>query len=102
MFNLIVTNVPGSPVPLYLDGAMMRGFSGMAGIFDGMALTLVVLSYRDTLSIGITSTPDTLRHPQRLARYLQSALDELAAALQQAGMGLVEAPVQALPQVANG
>lgn len=84
MFNLIITNVPGSPVPLYLDGAMMRGFSGMAGIYDGMALTLVVLSYCDTVSIGMTSTPEVLRDPQRLAGYLAAALEELDAAMQQA------------------
>lgn len=88
MFNMVITNVPGSPVPLYLDGAMMRGFTGMAGVFDGMALTMVVLSYRDELSISITSTPDALRDPQRLIGYMDESLDELETAVQQAEMTL--------------
>lgn len=101
MFNMVITNVPGSPVPLYLDGAMMRGFTGMAGVFDGMALTMVVLSYRDALSISITSTPDILRDPQRLTGYMEEALDELEHAVQQAemtfgaGAGIVLPAVQA-------
>ncbi len=83
MFNMVVTNVPGSPVPMYLDGAKMRGFTGMAGIYDGMALTLVVLSYCDTLTISITSSPEVLQDPERLAGYMTEALDELEQAVNQ-------------------
>lgn len=101
MFNMVITNVPGSPVPLYLDGAMMRGFTGMAGVFDGMALTMVVLSYRDTVSISLTSTPDALRNPRRFTCYLQDALGELEAAVQEAGIGVADQPDSSLPQVAN-
>ena len=81
MFNMIITNVPGSPVPLYLDGAMMKSVTGMAGVFDGLALTMVVLSYRDTLSIGITSAPEALQDARRLVTYLQAAQEELARAV---------------------
>ena len=56
IFNMVITNVPGSPVPLYLDGAPLQSISGMVGVYDGMALTFVVMSYRDQLSIGITTT----------------------------------------------
>lgn len=81
MFNMIVTNVPGSPVPLYLDGAMMKSVTGMAGVFDGLALTMVVLSYRDTLAISITSAPEALQDAQRLVTYLQAGQEELTRAL---------------------
>ena len=102
MFNMVVTNVPGSPVPLYLDGAMMRGFTGMAGVFDGMALTMVVLSYCDALSISVTSSPEALRDPQRLMAHMAGALDALEAALQQAGVDLSPEAGAVVPQVANG
>jgi diacylglycerol O-acyltransferase len=81
IFNLTVTNVPGSPVPLYLDGAPLLALRGMAGIYDGMGLTLVVMSYRDELSIGITSTRESLQHPALLVNYLEEAAAELAAAV---------------------
>lgn len=102
MFNMVVTNVPGSPVPLYLDGARMRGFTGMAGVYDGMSLTLVVLSYCDALSISITSTPDALREPQALITYMEESLDELESAVQQTGMAQGIGMGAALPVMQAG
>jgi len=55
----------------------------MAGIYDGMALTLVVLSYCDTLTISITSSPEVLRDPERMASYMADELDELEHAVVQ-------------------
>jgi diacylglycerol O-acyltransferase len=81
MFNMVITNVPGSPLPLYLDGAMMRSIGGMAGIYDNTGLTLVVMSYLDKLSISVTSTPEAVQKPERLAQYLGEAMEELAKAV---------------------
>lgn len=81
MFNMVITNVPGSPLPLYLDGAMMRSIGGMAGIYDNTGLTLVVMSYLDKLSISVTAAPESVQKPERLAQYLEEALAELAKAV---------------------
>jgi WS/DGAT/MGAT family acyltransferase len=81
MFNMVITNVPGSPLPLYLDGAMLRSIGGMAGIYDNTGLTLVVMSYLDKLSISVTGTPEAVQKPERLAQYLEEALAELAKAV---------------------
>lgn len=81
MFNMVITNVPGSPLPLYLDGAMLRSIGGMAGIYDNTGLTLVVMSYLDRLSISVTSSPESVQHPERLAQYLEETLAELAQAV---------------------
>ncbi|HEX5276459.1 MAG TPA: wax ester/triacylglycerol synthase family O-acyltransferase [Fluviicoccus sp.] len=81
MFNMVITNVPGSPLPLYLDGAMLRSIGGMAGIYDNTGLTLVVMSYLDKLSISVTSSPESVQKPERLAQYLEDALAELAKAV---------------------
>lgn len=79
LFNVIVTNVPASPVPLYLDGAPMLSLTGMAGIYDGLGLVMVVTSYTDTLSIGITSAPEVLADPEHFVECLHEALAELVA-----------------------
>jgi WS/DGAT/MGAT family acyltransferase len=78
IFNMVITNVPGSPLPLYFDGAPLRSLSGMVCLYDGIALNFVVMSYLDQLSIGITSTREALRNPERLTGYLQEAVLELA------------------------
>lgn len=80
LFNVVITNVPGSPVPLYLDGARMTGLTGMAGIYDGAGLVMVVTSYLDTLAIGINSTPELMRDPGRFIACLQESFRELSAA----------------------
>ena len=55
-FNCVVTNVPGSRVPLYFAGARMVGMYGTGPIFDGMALINTIYSYgandRDLVHIG--------------------------------------------------
>jgi len=54
-FNLVVTNVPGSQIPLYFDGAKLFSQYGMAPVVDGMGLILVVMSYNGSVGIGITA-----------------------------------------------
>ncbi len=77
IFNLIITNVPGSPVPLYLDGAKLTALSGMAPIVDNMGLTLVVTSYLDQLTISMTTVSQMKAPIKTLMKNLASALDEL-------------------------
>lgn len=81
LFNVVITNVPGSPVPLYLDGAPLQQLTGMAGIYDGVGLVMVVTSYLDMLDIGISSTPAILSRPDRFVECLHESLAELAAAV---------------------
>lgn len=77
VFNLIITNVPGSPVPLFLDGAKLKSLEGMAPIVDGMGLTLVVTSYIDTLTIAVTNTAETSVIAPEFIKHLHESLNEL-------------------------
>jgi hypothetical protein len=43
-FNCVVTNVPGSRVPLYFCGARMVAMYGTGPVFDGMGLINPVYS----------------------------------------------------------
>ena len=47
-FNLVITNVPGPQVPLYLGGARLLAHLGTAPIFDGIGLILPVSRSRST------------------------------------------------------
>ena len=45
MFNVPVTNVPGSPSPLYLAGAKVVDVFGLGPVMDGTGLLAIVGSY---------------------------------------------------------
>ncbi|MEE8600625.1 WS/DGAT/MGAT family O-acyltransferase [Euzebya tangerina] len=54
-FNVVVSNVPGPPVPLYLAGAQMQGIYPVSAIYDGLGLNVTVFSYRDEMQFGIVA-----------------------------------------------
>lgn len=55
VFNVVITNVPGPTIPLYLQGHKLHSIMGMAPIIDGMGLIITVLSYHETITISPTS-----------------------------------------------
>ena len=61
-WNLIISNVPGPPIDLYFAGARLEKMYPLSIISDGMGLNVTVMSYRDSVDIGITAdreqTPD--------------------------------------------
>jgi WS/DGAT C-terminal domain len=61
MFNLAVTNVPGSPVPLYAFGALLLEIHPVLPLLADHAVGIVALSYRGLVTFGInadaSSTP---------------------------------------------
>ncbi|MBW2383798.1 MAG: wax ester/triacylglycerol synthase family O-acyltransferase [Deltaproteobacteria bacterium] len=79
--NLVVSNIPGPPVPLYLGGARLMGIHPLGPIFDGMALNITVLSREDeTLDFGLVALGRLIRDPWPLANALKASLEELSRA----------------------
>ena len=54
--DLVTSNVPGAPIPIYIAGGQIEGLFA-PGPMTGAAANLTLLSYRDDLHIGSTSTP---------------------------------------------
>ena len=75
--NLVISNVPGSPVPLYMAGAAVTHYYPISIVTHGLALNITVQSYAGSLEFGVLSCLDTLPRPQTLAGRLAGALDEL-------------------------
>lgn len=53
--NLMVSNVPGPQVEMFMNGARLTHQYGMAPIANGMGLFITALSYHGTLSFSIVS-----------------------------------------------
>lgn len=58
--NLVVSNVPGSPVPLYMAGAEVVALHPFGPLVEGTGLNVTVLSHLDDLHVGIMACPDVV------------------------------------------
>ena len=77
VFNLPVTNVPGSPSPFYLAGARIVDVFGLGPVLDGTGLLAIVGSYCGSVSITVTADRNMLPDP----KFFGDCLDESFAAL---------------------
>ncbi|MEH6585996.1 MAG: wax ester/triacylglycerol synthase family O-acyltransferase [Halioglobus sp.] len=77
LFNLAVSNTPGSDTPLYFDGARMEAVYPLSPLMQFSALSIDCVSYAGTFNIGFTGARDTLPHLQRMAVYFGKAVEEL-------------------------
>ncbi|WP_102141587.1 WS/DGAT/MGAT family O-acyltransferase [Mycobacterium hubeiense] len=75
--NVVISNVPGSPAPQFLAGAQLQAQYPVSMIMDGVGLNLTVLSYRDTLDIGVVGDRDLVADAWSLIEHLEAELAEL-------------------------
>ncbi len=80
-YNLIISNVPGPNVPLYLGGAQLLAYYPVSAIVDGQGLNITVMSYCGTMFFGLVACRELMPDLDALAGYLRTELDEMLAAL---------------------
>ena len=76
-FNVVITNVPGPQIPLYLAGHKLIVNMGTAPIFDGMGLIMPICSYNGTISISPTSAVNLMPDLDDFTRYIRESANEL-------------------------
>jgi WS/DGAT/MGAT family acyltransferase len=79
--NLILSNVPGPPIPLYLAGARTAGLYPLGPIMDGAGLNITVLSQGDRIGFGLITCPDLVPQVWDIADAVPKALEELVNAV---------------------
>lgn len=77
--NLVVTNVPGPPVPLYCLGARMLDVFPVVPLGPNLPVGLAVLSYDGALNIGITADPGQVPDLDVITGGIEAALATLGA-----------------------
>jgi diacylglycerol O-acyltransferase len=82
--NVVVSNIPGPPIPLYMCGAKVTGLYAASVLLLFAGLNVTVMSYIDRIDFGLTSDPDLLDNPWEIADGINDALVELMDA---AGLG---------------
>jgi diacylglycerol O-acyltransferase / wax synthase len=78
--NLIVSNVPGPPVAVYIGGARLVGLYPLGPIFDGAAMNVTIATCDEDVDIGIITCPDVAPGSvDELGHACHDALAELVA-----------------------
>jgi diacylglycerol O-acyltransferase / wax synthase len=78
-WNLVISNVPGPQIPLYMAGARLEAQYPISVITDGMGLNITVMSYCGQLNFGIVADREQMPDVWSLTDWLREALDELRA-----------------------
>jgi diacylglycerol O-acyltransferase / wax synthase len=83
--NLVISNVPGPPFPLYLAGARLVAAYPMGPVFEGSGLNITVLSYLGSLDFGFNAATTSVPDLWKLADCVEPAFAELVAASERHG-----------------
>jgi WS/DGAT/MGAT family acyltransferase len=104
--GLIVSNVRGPDVPLYMAGAKLVNYSPISIAVDGMGLNVTGFSYNGTMWICAVSCRQMMPDPAYFAECLRDSFEELKAAAERhataATAVVVVKPARARQRVGNG
>ncbi len=78
--NLVISNVPGPPFPLYLAGAELVAVYPMGPVFEGAGLNITVLSYLGSIDFGFNASSSSVPDLWALADQIEPAFAELVLA----------------------
>jgi diacylglycerol O-acyltransferase len=78
--NLVISNVPGPPVPLYFMGARIDALYPLGPVFHGAGLNVTVMSSNGKMHVGLIGCRDAIPEISDLADDFRTELDSLYAA----------------------
>jgi WS/DGAT/MGAT family acyltransferase len=80
LFNLLVTNVPGPQVPLYVLGRELEEVFPVAFLPQNHALAVAIMSYHGKIGFGLLADYDSMEDIELLGAGITDSLAELEAA----------------------
>jgi diacylglycerol O-acyltransferase len=80
LFNLIVTNVPGPQIPLYVLGRELEEVFPVAFLPQNHALAVAIMSYHGKVGFGLLADYDSMEDVEAISDGITDSLAELEAA----------------------
>ncbi len=90
--NVVISNVPGPPVALYMAGARMLTNYPASIVVHGMALNITVQSYEHSLDFGLMADGAAMPDVRDLAEAIRVAFDDLRVLPQPGEPGHADTP----------
>jgi hypothetical protein len=75
--NLVISNVPGPPFPLYLGGARLSSLLPLGPPIEGAGLNITVMSYIDRIDWGFIACRELAPRLHDMAHAVEDAHREL-------------------------
>jgi diacylglycerol O-acyltransferase len=75
--NLVISNVPGPPLPLYFMGGEIVGMFPLGPVFHGAGLNITVLSNNGRVGVGVISCRESMPDVDDLAKRFPAELERL-------------------------
>ena len=77
MGNLVLSNVPGPPQPLYFGSTRIQNWFSMGQLFDGCTLNMTVWSYAGQMNLNVLADSKLIPDGWVLVDYFQDSIGEL-------------------------
>jgi hypothetical protein len=84
LFNLVVTNVPGPQVPLYVLGRELQDIFPVGFLPPEQALFVAIMSYNGGMNFGLLADYDGLDDVAEIAEGIEASIAELVEAAEAA------------------
>jgi hypothetical protein len=82
--NLVITNIPGPRMPLFIRGSEVRRAYPYVEVIDDEGLTIAVASYANRLFFGLTADRDVMPDLHLVAEGIDHAMTQLLASTRNA------------------
>jgi diacylglycerol O-acyltransferase len=83
LFNLIVTNVPGPQIPLYVLGRELLDIFPVAFLPENHALAIAIMSYNGKIDFGLLGDYDSMEDVTLIAEGIEAEIKQLLEAAKQ-------------------
>ncbi len=77
LFNLIVTNVPGPQIPLYVLGRELQDVFPVAFLPENHALAIAIMSYNGGIGFGLLADYDSMEDVELIAEGIEAEIAQL-------------------------
>ena len=75
--NLVISNVPGPPIPLYFMGARIDALCPLGPVFHGAGLNVTVMSNAGQMHVGAIACRESMPDTDALVRHFPKELERL-------------------------